>query len=221
MSWAVFPLRFVAAGVGVADIGLIKALYPAVWGVGQLVTGVLADRLGHKPLVVGGMAVQAAGHAVIGFGLAQPLVAGLVGAVLLRAGTALVYPALLAAVGDAAHPSWRAGAVGVYRTWRDLGYAAGALTGGAVAAVLDLVWAVHVAGLPTPSSGLLAARIMTETRPHQQLGPSRPPPGQPAWRARTRSRPSRSTSSPKRNWASKSQSSSARTTASAAASDPS
>ncbi len=163
MSWAVFPVLFANLGVGIADIGLIKAVYPAIWGVGQLATGALADRIGRKPLIVWGMVVQAAGHAVIGLGLARPFLAGMLGSTLLGIGTAMVYPALLAAVGDAAHPAWRAGAVGVYRTWRDLGYAIGALMAGTVAAVLDLVWAVHVAGVLTLFSGILAWRTIGET----------------------------------------------------------
>jgi len=163
MSWGVFPLLFVANGVAVEGVGLIKAVYPVVWGVGQIFTGWLADRVGRKPLIVWGMLVQSAGHAVIGFGLAAPFLAGLVGSVLLGAGTAMVYPALLAAVGDVAHPAWRATSVGVYRFWRDLGYAVGALTAGIVAAMFGLVWAVHAAGLLTFLSGLVAWMLMNET----------------------------------------------------------
>ncbi len=165
MSWGVFPLLFVASGVSLEGVGLIKAVYPAIWGAGQIVTGSLADRLGRKPLIVWGMIVQAAGHAVIGLGLAAPLLAGLVGSVLLGLGTAMVYPALLAAVGDVAHPTWRATSVGVYRFWRDLGYAVGALMAGVVAAKFGLVWAVHVAGILTALSGVLAWALMNETLP--------------------------------------------------------
>lgn len=163
MSWGVFPLLFVASGVSLEGVGLIKAVYPVIWGVGQVVTGPLADRVGRKPLIVSGMIVQAFGHGVIGFGLATPFTSGMVGSVLLGVGTALVYPALLAAVGDAAHPSWRATSVGVYRFWRDLGYAVGALMAGVVAGSLGLVWSVHVAGLLTLMSGLIVWRLMRET----------------------------------------------------------
>jgi MFS family permease len=163
MSWGVFPLLFVANGVSLERVGLIKAVYPIVWGVGQIFTGLLADRVGRKPLIVWGMIVQAAGHAVIGLGLAIPFLAGLVGSLLLGAGTAMVYPALLAAVGDTAHPAWRATSVGVYRFWRDLGYAVGALMAGVVAAMFGLVWAVHAAGLLTFMSGLVACVLMNET----------------------------------------------------------
>jgi MFS family permease len=165
MSWGVFPLLFVANGVSLEGVGLIKAVYPVVWGVGQIFTGLLADRIGRKPLIVWGMIVQAAGHVVIGLGLTSPLLSGLVGSVLLGAGTAMVYPALLAAVGDVAHPAWRATSVGVYRFWRDLGYAVGALMAGVVAAMFGLVWAVHVAGLLTFLSGLVAWAGMSETLP--------------------------------------------------------
>jgi MFS family permease len=174
MSWGVFPLLFVANGVALEGVGLIKAVYPVVWGVGQIFTGLLADRIGRKPLIVWGMIVQAAGHVVIGLGLAAPFLAGLVGSVLLGVGTAMVYPALLAAVGDVAHPSWRATSVGVYRFWRDLGYAVGALMAGVVAAMLGLVWAVHVAGLLTFLSGVVAWVGMSETLPAlAAVGPNR------------------------------------------------
>jgi len=164
MSWGVFPVLFAAHGVGLEGIGLIKAVYPLTWGVGQVVTGALSDRIGRKPLIVAGMLVQAAGHAVIGFGLDRPFLSGLVGSVLLGGGTAMVYPALLAAVGDVAHPAWRASAMGVYRFWRDLGYAVGALMAGLVAGAFGLVWSVHAAGALTFVSGLLAWVAMRETR---------------------------------------------------------
>jgi MFS family permease len=163
MSWGVFPLLFFTNGVGLEGVGLIKAVYPVIWGVGQVVTGPLSDRIGRKPLIVWGMITQAVAHAVIGFGLGTPFIAGLAGSALLGIGTAMVYPALLAAVGDGAHPAWRATSVGVYRFWRDLGYAVGPLMAGVVAGVLGLVWSVHVAGLLTLASGLVAWKVMTET----------------------------------------------------------
>ncbi|MGH9631399.1 MAG: MFS transporter, partial [Bryobacteraceae bacterium] len=156
MSWGVFPLLFVASGVSLEGVGIIKAVYPVIWGAGQVVTGPLADRIGRKPLIVWGMIAQAAAHVVIGFGLATPFATGLAGSVLLGIGTAMVYPALLAAVGDRAHPAWRATSVGIYRFWRDLGYAIGALMAGLVASFLGLVWSVHAAGLLTLLSGLVA-----------------------------------------------------------------
>lgn len=155
MSWGVFPLLFISAGVSLEGVGWIKAVYPVVWGAGQIVTGPLADRIGRKVLIVWGMIIQAAGHVVIGFEFFPPLTSGLFGSVLLGMGTAMVYPALLAAVSDEAHPSWRASALGVYRFWRDTGYAAGAVMSGIVAAAFGMIWAVHIAGLVTFLSGIL------------------------------------------------------------------
>jgi MFS family permease len=128
LAWGLFPLYFAAAGLSVGRIGVLAALYPAVWGLGQLITGGLSDRIGRKPLIVGGMLTQAVAigwiAATEGFG------AWAGGAMLLGAGTAMVYPTLLAAIGDVAHPTWRARAVGIYRLWRDVGYAVGALLAG-------------------------------------------------------------------------------------------
>ncbi len=165
MSWGVFPLLFVHMGVGLEGVGWIKAIYPVVWGAGQIITGPLADRCGRKPLIVWGMFVQVLGHVVIGFEWFPPFASGMAGSVLLGAGTAMVYPALLAAVSDAAHPSWRASSLGVYRFWRDMGYAAGALMAGVVASLLGLVWAVHIAGLLTLASGVVVWICFTSSSP--------------------------------------------------------
>ncbi|NLU95952.1 MFS transporter [Chitinophaga sp. Ak27] len=164
MSWGVFPLLFVSAGVGLEGIGWIKAIYPVVWGVGQVVTGPLTDRIGRKPLIVWGMFTQAVGHVVIGLLLFSPFLSGMIGSVLLGAGTAMVYPALLAAVSDAAHPSWRASSLGVYRFWRDIGYAVGAVMSGIVAQLAGLAWAVHIAGILTFLSGVWVLMKMKEVR---------------------------------------------------------
>ncbi|RAJ73718.1 putative MFS family arabinose efflux permease [Chitinophaga dinghuensis] len=163
MSWGVFPLLFITMGVGLEGVGWIKAIYPVVWGVGQIITGPLADRVGRKPLIVWGMFVQVLGHIVIGLEFFSPLTSGLVGSVFLGVGTAMVYPALLAAVSDATHPSWRASGLGVYRFWRDIGYAVGALMAGIVAHYLGLIWAVHIAGFVTFLSGMLVWIRMKET----------------------------------------------------------
>lgn len=164
MSWGVFPLLFVSAGVGLEGVGWIKAIYPVVWGAGQVMTGPLADKIGRKPLIAGGMFVQVAGHLVIGLELFPPFVSGIAGSVLLGIGTAMVYPALLAAVSDAAHPGWRASSLGVYRFWRDMGYALGALMSGVVAGLFGLVWAVHLAGILTFLSGVVVWIRMDEPR---------------------------------------------------------
>jgi len=163
MSWGVFPLLFMSMGVGLEGIGWIKAVYPVVWGVGQIVTGPLADKIGRKPLIVWGMFVQVLGHIVIGFEWFEPLISGLIGSVFLGIGTAMVYPALLAAVSDTAHPSWRASSLGVYRFWRDMGYAIGALMAGIVGNFFGLEWAVHIAGIITFISSIIVWRRMKET----------------------------------------------------------
>ena len=166
MAWGLFPLVFAAAGMTLAQIGTLAAIYPAVWGGAQLVTGALSDRVGRKWLIVGGMWVQAAGIAVTALG--TQFIAFGAGAVLLGIGTAMVYPTLLAAIGDVAHPAWRASAVGVYRLWRDLGYAVGALLAGITADRFGLAAAVWlVAGL-TLFSGVIAALRMSETLDRQR-----------------------------------------------------
>jgi MFS family permease len=161
MAWGLFPLYFAAAGMGMAEIGWLAALYPAVWGLGQLFTGALSDRCGRKILIVAGMWVQAAGIACIA--LAGGFTGFALGSVLLGLGTAMVYPTLLAALGDVAQPSWRASAIGVYRLWRDLGYAVGALIAGLTADALGLSAAIWLIAALTFGSGLVAALRMTET----------------------------------------------------------
>jgi len=162
LTWGVFPLLFTDFGLGLAAIGVIKGLYPLLWGLGQVYTGHLADRIGRKPLIVSGMLVQAIGFALALGLLRWPLLAGIASAVALGIGTAMVYPALIAVVSDHAHPSWRPTALGTYRFWRDFGYAAGALVGGVIADWLGLQAAVVAAGIITAVSGLLAARWITE-----------------------------------------------------------
>ncbi|EEG08513.1 MFS transporter [Pseudogulbenkiania ferrooxidans] len=161
MAWGLFPLAFAAAGMSLTQIGWLAAVYPAVWGGCQLVTGVMSDRIGRKGLIVAGMWLQAAGIVVTAGSL--HFSGFLAGAVLLGVGTAMVYPTLLAAIGDVAHPGWRASAVGVYRLWRDLGYAIGALLSGVVADLFGMASAIWlVAGL-TFLSGAIAALRLQET----------------------------------------------------------
>jgi MFS family permease len=163
MAWGLFPLVFAAAGMGLAQIGWLAAIYPAVWGLGQLFTGAASDRVGRKPFIVGGMGLQAAAIALVA--LSQHFAGFAIAAALLGAGTAMVYPTLLAAIGDVAHPSWRASAVGVYRLWRDSGYAAGALAAGIIADAFGLQAAVWSIAVLTLASGTLAAVRMRETLP--------------------------------------------------------
>lgn len=166
LAWGLFPLFFAGGGLGLAQIGLLAALYPGVWGAAQLATGALSDRVGRKPLIVGGMWLQAAALVLL------PLTHGFApwaGAmVLLGLGTALVYPTFLAAVSDVAHPAWRASAVGVYRLWRDSGYAVGALLAGLLADRFGVPWAIAGIAAITFGSGSLVLARMRETLQRNQ-----------------------------------------------------
>jgi MFS family permease len=159
MAWGLFPLYFAAANMRMEQIAVLAAIYPATWGVVQLGTGTLSDKIGRKWLIVVGMWVQAAG--IVGMIVASDFNGFATGATLLGIGTAMVYPTLLAAIGDVARPSWRASSVGVYRLWRDLGYAAGAVIAGLSADVLGLEEAMWIVAGLTFASGLLAAFRMT------------------------------------------------------------
>lgn len=163
LAWGLFPLLFATAGLSLTQIGVLAALYPAVWGLGQIVTGPLSDRYGRKSFIVGGMLVQAVALGLVAVAQSYPLWA--VALVLLGAGTAMVYPTLLAAIGDVAHPTWRARAVGVYRLWRDGGFAVGALLAGALADLAGIRSATWAIAALTAASGLWAAVRMYETHP--------------------------------------------------------
>jgi MFS family permease len=164
VSWGVLPLLFAAHGLALDQIGLIKAIYPLTWSFSQLATGALADRVGRLPLIASGMVLQAVALGVIGWGRPSPFESGAIGAVILGLGTAMVYPALLAAAADISPAAKRATTLGRYRFWRDLGYPVGALLAGAVGSYLGLVWAVYVAGLLTFASGLVAMVSMGTPR---------------------------------------------------------
>ena len=161
LAWGLFPLFFAAAGLSLGQIGILAALYPAVWGLGQLATGPASDRYGRKPFIVAGMLLQAAALAWIA--TADAFTTWATAAVLLGAGTAMVYPTLLAAIGDVAHPAWRARAIGVYRLWRDGGFAIGALLAGLLADAYGIRTATAVVAALTAASGLLAWVRMYET----------------------------------------------------------
>jgi MFS family permease len=161
LAWGILPLLFAANGQSIQAIGVLAALYPGVWCVAQLFTGAWSDRVGRKPLIVAGMVLQ--GFALVLVAATTGFAPWAVGSVLIGLGTALVYPTLIAAVGDVAHPAWRATAVGVYRLWRDTGYVIGALLGGVVADVFDLRTAVRVVAGLSVVSGLIVSTRMHET----------------------------------------------------------
>jgi MFS family permease len=163
MAWGLFPLFFSSAALGVEKVGILAAVYPATWGLLQVWTGTLSDRVGRKWMIVIGMWIQAIGIWMIAAtGHFSPW---LTGATLLGVGTAMVYPTLLAAVSDVVHPEWRASAVGVYRLWRDGGYALGALLSGILADFFGLTVAIAAVGAVTFSSGVIVAAFMYETLP--------------------------------------------------------
>lgn len=163
MSWGIFPLFYSAFGLGLDRIGLLKAIYPITQGLLQIATGPLSDRWGRKGLIVAGMWVQAGGllltAATRDFGW------WLAGSLLLGLGTAMVYPTLIAAVSDASQPTWRARSLSVYRFWRDLGYAIGALAAGLIADFFGFAWAIAAIGILTFLSGVVVALVMRERRP--------------------------------------------------------
>ncbi|MBW3620526.1 MAG: MFS transporter [Actinobacteria bacterium] len=161
MAWGLFPILFATGVRDLGTVGVLVAVAPAVWAVGQLVTGALSDRVGRKRLIVAGQLTQAVGLVVVAGGDSGAVWAA--GSAILGAGTALAYPALLAAVGDLAHPVWRGGAVGVYRLWRDLGFAAGALLAGVLADRFSIAAAVLTVAALTAASGLDVASRMRET----------------------------------------------------------
>ena len=161
LAWGLFPLFFAAAGLTLREIGLLAFIYPATWGVTQLWTGALSDRVGRKWLIAGGMGLQ--GVALLTMVAVHGLAPWLLTGTLLGVGTAMVYPTLLAAIGDVASPSWRGTAVGIYRLWRDLGYAVGALAAGLLADAFGMATAIAAIGVVTVASGGLVAVRMPET----------------------------------------------------------
>jgi MFS family permease len=167
LAWGLFPVLFSATGLSVGRIGVLAALYPGVWGLGQLVTGALSDRVGRKPLITVGMGVQAGALALVAAARSFPVWAA--AAVLLGLGTALVYPTLLAAIGDVAHPAWRARAVGIYRLWRDAGFAVGALLSGVIADVWSVRTAVWAVAALTAASGVVAVRMYETLHPPEAM----------------------------------------------------
>ena len=163
LAWGLFPIFFAAAGLSLGKIGVLAFVYPATWGVAQLWTGAWSDRVGRKWLIAGGMALQ--GIALLAMVVAAGFAWWIACGIALGLGTAMVYPTLLASIGDVAHPSWRGAAIGVYRMWRDLGYAVGAVLAGAVADAFGIPWSIASVGVITLASGVLVAARMPETLP--------------------------------------------------------
>jgi MFS family permease len=163
MAWGLLPLYYASAGLSLAEIGTLAAAYPLTWGIAQLATGAWSDRIGRKGLIVAGLLVQAAAIAAIA--ASSGFWPWLGAATVLGLGTAMVYPTLLAAVADVAEPAWRGSALGVYRMWRDLGFAAGAIVVGVVADRAGMGGAIALVAAITAGSGLVVARRMVETLP--------------------------------------------------------
>jgi predicted MFS family arabinose efflux permease len=170
VAWGLFPLFFAASGLSLREIGWLAALYPLVWGIGQIGTGALSDRTGRRPLIVAGMLLQAAGLALVA--LASTFFWWAVAAVLLGIGTAAVYPTLIAQVSDVVTPRDRASGVGVYRLWRDLGYVAGALLAGVLAEIFGFRVAIGAIAALTAASGLLARAYLPTPASHSTLRPT-------------------------------------------------
>jgi len=167
MAWGLLPLYYATAGLSLVQIGVLAAVYPAVWGLLQLATGPLSDRLGRKALIVTGMTVQ--GVAIAALAVTHGFVAWFGAAALLGVGTAMVYPTLIAAVGDVAHPAWRASALGVYRFWRDLGFAVGALLSGLTSDLAGMPAAIWLVAALVLGSGLTVLVRMYETHPGERV----------------------------------------------------
>ncbi|ASF40785.1 MFS transporter [Halobacillus halophilus] len=161
MAWGLFPIFFASGGLSVGQIGTVVALYPAAWGFFQLFTGLWSDRVGRRKLIVSGMFVQALSLWFILFVDTYPL--WILGAIFLGIGTAMVYPTILASISDVTHPQWRATSMGVYRFWRDSGYAFGALAAGIIADALSVYWAIGLVGALPFLSGLISMIRLDET----------------------------------------------------------
>jgi MFS family permease len=162
MAWGLLPIFYAARGMSIGQIAVLTAIYPAVWAVAQIGTGAWSDRVGRKPLIVGGMLLQ--GAAIAGIAAGSSFAAWFVAAMVLGLGTALVYPTLLAAVADVAEPSWRGSAIGVYRLWRDLGFAIGAFVVGIAADAVGAQATIAIVAVLTAASGVVVFVRMRETR---------------------------------------------------------
>jgi MFS family permease len=163
MAWGLFPLLFSNGRLSLSSVGLLTAIAPGVWGLGQLATGALSDRIGRKGLIATGQLTEAVGLAVIAFG--DSFAMWVVGSVLFGAGTAMAYPTLIAAVSDVVPPAWRGAAIGVYRLWRDIGFAIGAILSGVLAGLFTITTAIVVVAVITAASSVDVMTRMRETLP--------------------------------------------------------
>lgn len=163
VSWGLFTLYFASLNISINDIGFLKALHPGVWGVLQLVTGSLSDKVGRKILIYPGMIVQGIGIWIVLLSV-NSFIGNIVGMSFLGIGTALVYPTLLAAISDTAHPKWRATSLGVYRFWRDLGFVFGAIGVGFIADLSTNSIAIQLVAWIAVASGIFVLLVMKETR---------------------------------------------------------
>ena len=162
VTWGLFTLYFASFTVGISEIGFLKALHPGIWGVLQLITGTLSDKVGMKILIYPGMIIQGIGIWVVLY--ANIMVGWVIGMSLLGIGTALVYPTLFAAISDVAHPKWRATLLGVYRFWRDLGFVFGAIGIGFLADLFGFTIAIQLTAFLAVGSGIFVLIVMKETR---------------------------------------------------------
>ncbi|MEO7118570.1 MAG: MFS transporter, partial [Candidatus Limnocylindrales bacterium] len=169
VAWGLLPVFYATRGLPIIEVAVLAAAYPAVWGVTQIGTGAVSDRIGRKGLIVAGMLIQAG--AILIIAISSTFLIWLAAAVMLGVGTAMVYPTLLAAIGDVAHPAWRGSALGVYRMWRDLGFAAGAVLAGVLADAFGIRLAVGVVAALTALSGLVVLVRMRETHPRPPVTP--------------------------------------------------
>ena len=163
VSWRLFTLYFASLNISINDIGFLKALHPGVWGIIQLVTGSLSDKVGRKILIYPGMIVQGIGIWIVLLSV-NSFIGNIVGMSFLGIGTALVYPTLLAAISDTAHPKWRATSLGVYRFWRDLGFVFGAIGVGFIADLSTNSIAIQLVAWIAVASGIFVLLVMKETR---------------------------------------------------------
>jgi MFS family permease len=167
VAWGLLPVFFATQGLNLRQIAWLAALYPAVWGIAQLATGTMSDRIGRRPLIVGGLLVQAL--ALVGFASLNGFIPWAASAVVLGLGTAAVYPTLIAQVGDLVGPKTRANSIGIYRLWRDLGYAVGALFAGLLTDLLSFRATILIIALMLVGSGAIALTLLPAPRPSKQL----------------------------------------------------